>query len=46
VGAQVQASDLHEANAESCISAAVARWQFPAAPGATAVSYPFMFQSS
>lgn len=38
-------SDLQNAEVEQCVVQAVRRWQFPATDGATAVTYPFVFQS-
>lgn len=40
--ANITQSTLGSARAEACITNAIARWNFPAAPGVSIVSYPFM----
>jgi TonB family protein len=39
-------SDLRSPEVEQCVVRAVSRWQFPASDGATAVTYPFVFDSA
>lgn len=34
------------AGVDTCVAQAVQRWQFPASPGPTAVSYPFILEST
>ena len=38
----VERSDTHDAEVETCIAHAVSRWTFPSSSGPTVVSYPFV----
>lgn len=46
LGARIVSSELRDSGAESCMQQSVGRWQFPAAEGATMVSYPFIFEAN